>query len=62
MDFNIARYALLMVRYRSVEDAISFIVEPEQGIYRHPFISYEEELEEEKFGMPPVVCLLCHSY
>jgi len=51
-----------MVRYRSVEDAISFIVEPEQGIYRHPFISYEEELEEEKFGMPPVVCLLCHSH
>ena len=48
MDFNITQYALLMVRYRSVEDAISYIYEPELGVYRHPFIGYLKQ--EGDFG------------
>jgi RNA polymerase subunit RPABC4/transcription elongation factor Spt4 len=40
MDFKIATYALLMVRYRSADDAIAFVTQPEFGLYRHEFIGY----------------------
>ena len=35
---EIATYALLVERYRSAEAAIAFIMEPESGMYRHPYI------------------------
>lgn len=59
MDFNITHYALLMVRYRSVEDAVSYIFEPELGVYRHPFIGYLKH--EGEFGFKQSVCLLCQN-
>ena len=40
MDVNISTYALLMVRYRSVDAAVDFILEPEFCFYRHPFIAH----------------------
>lgn len=40
MDVNVSTYALLIVRYRSVDAAVDYILEPEFGLYRHPYIPY----------------------
>lgn len=62
MDYNIATYALLVVRYRSAEEAIAFIMQPEFGLYRHPFIGYIPRIRDDELGVPHQVCYLCQSW
>jgi hypothetical protein len=60
MDLAIAEYALLSVRYRSAEEAISQIIEPEFGFYRHPFINYSPKQDKRDLESGSrSICLLC---
>ena len=62
-DINIAQYALVTVRYRSAEEAISFIMEPESGFYQHPFIRYCPKQTQMDLEMGPLkwICYLCQN-
>ena len=42
---EVATFALLTVRYRSAEEAIAFVMQPEYGFYRHPFIGIVQKFE-----------------
>lgn len=63
MDFKVAQYALLMVRYRSAEAAIAFITQPEFGLYRHEFIGYvpRHAVHDNELGEQRALCLLCQD-
>ena len=50
-----------MVRYRSPEDAIAYIMQPEDGLYRHPFVAQRVVGSQDLEGGMQVVCYLCQQ-
>lgn len=58
MDINVSRFALVSVRYRSCEEAISLILEPDDGFYRHPFVQYCPKVGDLESGAK-TVCYFC---
>lgn len=63
MEQDFALYALLIVRYRSSEAAIEYIVQPDFGLYRHPFIAYvpRYDAEDLEFADRTPLCYLCEG-
>ena len=53
-DHLVAKYALTLTNYQSVEAAAEFIfVTDDSGLQRHPFVGYlpyEEEVKDEEMG------------
>lgn len=60
LESSIAQYGLVMVRYRSAQEAIDFIIEPEFGLYRHPFIGFMKQSKDIEAGHTEEVCYLCN--
>ena len=62
MEYSIATYALLMVRYRSAEAAIDFVLQPQFGMYRHAFVPLRlHQGDDMELGESKIVCFLCHE-